>query len=101
MLVNYLGRRIIASCVLPISHHTIIYGSSDAGKTIFNSSKEFSLLMEKLAIKLNIKGHLVGKNNQKRFIHGPFDMEGHAGLDGRYYLLDFSRLFPCQVPTTK
>ena len=55
--------------------------------------------MEKLAIKLNIKGHLVGKDNEQHFIHGPFDMEGHAGMDGRYYLLDFSRLFPCQVPT--
>lgn len=27
-------------------------------------------------------------------MYSPLDLEVHQGLDGRYYLLDFSRLFP-------
>src|SRR5262245_15055305 len=29
---------------------------------------------------------------------GPADLEGHVGLDGKHYLLDFSRLFPPDMP---
>ena len=54
--------------------------------------------MEKLSGKLNIKGHYIENEKQRIFINGPFDMEGHTGMDGRYYLLDFSRLFPSEPP---
>jgi hypothetical protein len=31
-------------------------------------------------------------------IHGPGDIEGHCGGDGRYYVLDFGRTFPPEYP---
>jgi hypothetical protein len=30
-------------------------------------------------------------------ISSPFDVEGHLGVDGRYYLLDFSRVMPPEM----
>jgi hypothetical protein len=45
---------------------------------------------------LNIKEHTCGPEHIR--VYGPVDMEGHKGLDGRKYLLDFSRVFPPEVP---
>ena len=33
------------------------------------------------------------------FIHGPGDIEGHMGRDGRFYVVDTARLFPPRTPT--
>lgn len=30
----------------------------------------------------------------KTLLHGPIDIEGHKGRDGRFYLVDSARLFP-------
>jgi len=49
--------------------------------------------MKAAAQKLNLKGHMAGIY-PTREIFGPGDIEGHAGEDGRYYVLDFARLFP-------
>jgi hypothetical protein len=54
--------------------------------------------MATAAQKLNIKGHWVGMNHDQKFIHGPTDLEGHRGKDQRYYILDFSRVFPPEYP---
>ena len=32
-------------------------------------------------------------------IHGAGDVEGHLGLDGKYYVVDFSRCLPPEAPT--
>jgi hypothetical protein len=45
-----------------------------------------------------VKGHTIGIAEQTAFIHGPTDIEGHVGSDGRYYLLDFQRTFPPEYP---
>ncbi len=37
--------------------------------------------------------------NSNNSVIGPVDLEGHRGKDGRYYLLDFARLFPAERPT--
>lgn len=46
------------------------------------------------AINLN-----VSFNNQ--LIYSAVDLEGHKGLDGKYYLLDFSRVLPPESPNRK
>jgi hypothetical protein len=51
--------------------------------------------MDEIGGLLNLKKHTVGE--QKVSIVGPGDIEGHKGLDGRYYLLDYARLFPSQA----
>lgn len=50
------GFRLVASSILPISHQTLVYGSSDMGKTVKNENKVLSKLMEKAGRKMNIKG---------------------------------------------
>lgn len=52
--------------------------------------------MELAGKKLHLKGHLAG-NSQGRLSYGPGDLEGHLGTDGRFYVLDFARVFPPQA----
>jgi hypothetical protein len=50
--------------------------------------------MEEAGRKLHLKGHLAGTGTEPTY--GPGDLEGHLGFDGRYYVLDFARVFPPQ-----
>eukprot|EP01119_Soliformovum_irregulare_P021321 TRINITY_DN7074_c0_g1_i2.p1 TRINITY_DN7074_c0_g1~~TRINITY_DN7074_c0_g1_i2.p1 ORF type:complete len:833 (+),score=208.66 TRINITY_DN7074_c0_g1_i2:91-2589(+) len=93
-LVDYRGYRLIAMSVLPISDDTIIYGSCDAGKTVHAKDSNFNRMMWKASSKLNIKPHRVGHE----ILFSPADLEGHRSYDGKYYLLDFSRVFPPEAP---
>eukprot|EP00002_Diphylleia_rotans_P013944 TRINITY_DN2715_c0_g1_i2.p1 TRINITY_DN2715_c0_g1~~TRINITY_DN2715_c0_g1_i2.p1 ORF type:complete len:787 (+),score=110.12 TRINITY_DN2715_c0_g1_i2:95-2455(+) len=98
LLITYCGHRIIASSVLPINSFTIAYGSSDAGKTIHNSSPSLAMLIERVAKQLNLKQHM--SYDGKHMIWGPGDMECHVGKDGKYYVIDVARLFPPENPDT-
>ena len=51
--------------------------------------------MEQAGRSLNLKGHIVGG----AVIYGPGDIEGHLGLDGNYYVVDFGRTFPPEAPS--
>eukprot|EP01091_Cochliopodium_minus_P008088 TRINITY_DN1798_c0_g1_i1.p1 TRINITY_DN1798_c0_g1~~TRINITY_DN1798_c0_g1_i1.p1 ORF type:complete len:1165 (-),score=271.99 TRINITY_DN1798_c0_g1_i1:41-3277(-) len=93
-LIDYRGYRLICSTILPISKHTLKYGSADGGKTAFNESQVVSEKMELLAKVLNISEHKVLNVN----IFGPGDIEGHIGTDERFYLIDLARLFPPETP---
>lgn len=46
--------------------------------------------MRQVAAKLNLKEHKVLEVSTKttKTMCGPVDIEGHVGLDGRYYVLD-------------
>jgi len=99
-LIDYRGYRLIATSELPISFDTIRYGSCDGGNTIHCSDEHMNTLMERVANVLNLKGHYAGLNAGSRaFLHGPADLEGHLGRDGRYYVLDLSRVFPPERPS--
>jgi hypothetical protein len=51
--------------------------------------------MEQAAKRLNLKGHMTGlQSGSRKFLYACCDIEGHRGLDGRYYVLDFARVFP-------
>lgn len=39
-----------------------------------------------------------GVGREQVMVASPGDLEGHKGLDGRYYLLDVARLFPPEAP---
>lgn len=45
----------MAMSLLPIGGNTLVYGSRDAGQTVLAENKEFNVLMEDAAKKLNIK----------------------------------------------
>jgi hypothetical protein len=140
-LIDYRGFRLVAMSILPLSTTTttktttttttqsLVYGSRDGGKTIYNSSVVFAAKMEKAALQLNLKGHLCGLQHQQEqqleqqpkqqqqqqekqqqqqqqqqvFLHGPTDIEGHIGTDGRHYVLDLARVFPptCEDASVK
>jgi len=49
---------------------------------------------------LGLKPHQIMEksSNKLKVISSPVDLEGHLGYDGRKYVLDFSRLFPPELP---
>ena len=94
-LIDYRGFRLWAVSRLPISRHTLILGSSDGGEHIVNLDPNVSQAMARIALHLNLKPHhVMDKSGKQTLLHGPFDIEGHRGTDGRVYLLDFHRVFP-------
>ncbi|EAL63725.1 hypothetical protein DDB_G0287315 [Dictyostelium discoideum AX4] len=95
-IIDYRGYRLLAISSLPINKGTIVYGSCDGGKTVHKSDPAVNEEMERMAKLMNLRGHVVGAN--KVFIYGPGDIEIHAGLDGRKYMLDFARVFPPEFP---
>jgi len=98
-LVDYRGFRLLAISLLPITRETLICGSHDGGRTVLNKDTTFDRKMKHAAGILNIRGHDAGTDPASRtFIHSAADVEGHLGTDGRYYLVDFSRTFPCEKP---
>jgi hypothetical protein len=45
-LVNYLGFRLVALSILPVSRHTIVYGSCDGGQNVYKSHDRVAHLMK-------------------------------------------------------
>jgi hypothetical protein len=37
---------------------------------------------------------MCGFGSIPKLLHGPTDIEGHIGVDGRHYVLDLARVFP-------
>jgi len=92
-LIYYRGFCLEAMSIVPIGEDTIVYGSADAGETIY----EAPMATENLALissKLNLKGHWVERSGSKYFMYLATDVEYHDGYDGKHYLVDLSRLMP-------
>lgn len=108
-IIDYHGYRLLAMSILPIyKRSTLIYGSQDAGKHTMNLNKEFSEKMKIVAKQLNLKEHKIPGYKSLANIQEdptiikictPVDIEGHLGTDGKYYVLDFGRTFPPEVPS--
>jgi hypothetical protein len=93
-LIDYRGFRLIAMSIVPVNSTTLRYGSADAGSTVHADLPELNAKMEAVGRALNLKKHRSGEVE----IVGPSDIEGHLGTDGRYYVLDFARVFPPEAP---
>eukprot|EP01087_Luapelamoeba_hula_P009869 TRINITY_DN2581_c1_g2_i1.p1 TRINITY_DN2581_c1_g2~~TRINITY_DN2581_c1_g2_i1.p1 ORF type:complete len:1535 (+),score=206.50 TRINITY_DN2581_c1_g2_i1:470-4606(+) len=106
-VLDYKGYRLSACSLLPINNNTLVYGSADSGRTVHASDEAMNALMKKAARELNLKPHWVVEKRKipantephREFLAAPGDIEGHLGMDGRYYVLDTARVFPPQVPT--
>ena len=83
-LIDYRGFRLVAESLLPIKSSTIVYGSSDGGRTVHDSNPRLNRFMEEAARKINIKPHLCGMQTKKK-LAAPVDIEGHVGFDNRFY----------------
>lgn len=88
-LIDYKGFRMHAQAILPINQNTIRVGSSDAGLTCY-ADFDYMDRMKWAARELNICEHVV--NGKK--MYSACDVEGHAGEDDRFYLIDLARTFP-------
>jgi hypothetical protein len=98
-LMDYKGYRLIATTKLPLEKGSLKYGSKDAGKTVFKSDKTLNTLMKEAAQKINLKKHKAGiVPGKEKNLYMPCDIEGHKGTDGRYYVLDTSRVCPPEPP---
>lgn len=93
-LIDYKGFRLQAISLLPINKSTLAYGSSDGARTVHTSDAGLNECMKQAGVLLNLKPHRVGPNEIE--IAAVADIEGHVGVDGRYYLLDFARVAPPQ-----
>ena len=56
----------------------------------------FNTLIEEVGRRLNLKLHTCGKDNVQ--MATGVDVEGHLGKDGRFYMLDCSRVLPPLKP---
>jgi hypothetical protein len=75
-LFDYLGFRVLAFSLLPINRSTLIYGSSNAGKTA-KTDPEFEKVMKSAAEKLNLKVHIVAGTR----LWSAADIEGHRSVN--------------------
>ncbi len=64
----------VAVTLVPIDKRTLIYGSADAGKTVFTGDEVLNAQLQKSAEILNLKSHFVG---HKKTLHSAADLEGH------------------------
>ena len=63
------------------------------------SDEAMNEMMKHAAEILNIKPHMAGlSSSERKLLFSAADVEGHKGEDERYYLVDFSRTFPCVKP---
>jgi hypothetical protein len=82
-IIDYRGFRLTCLSVLPINDETLIYGSKDGGKTIFQKNNLFNEKMNTIGKRLNIcshyiKGTIKKPNDEPNEGHivGPGDIEG-------------------------
>jgi len=100
--VDYLGRRVVAQVVAPeiinkTKDTSIIYGSSDHGKTVlFNSDVHEKL--KKAAKVLHLEEHeIIDEKNEKHSLITSMDIKAINCGDEDYYLLDLYRLTPVDI----
>eukprot|EP01117_Protostelium_nocturnum_P012592 TRINITY_DN4634_c0_g2_i2.p1 TRINITY_DN4634_c0_g2~~TRINITY_DN4634_c0_g2_i2.p1 ORF type:complete len:1322 (+),score=514.36 TRINITY_DN4634_c0_g2_i2:78-4043(+) len=98
ILLDYRGYRLIAMSTIPITKDTIVYGSCDAGRHIHADNLQVNEKIREVSKRLKLKEHKVGPKLVPKTICTPVDLEVHRGIDHRFYLLDFSRLFPPVTP---
>ncbi|KAH3745553.1 Histidine kinase [Pelomyxa schiedti] len=91
--IDYRGYRLIGITLLPIGKETLIYGSDNAGRSGVRYDPIVDRKLTNIAKQLNLKRHRVGEGDN--WIYTPIDLEAHH-VDGKYYLVDTSRLFPPQ-----
>lgn len=94
--LDYRGHRLLAVALAPINDETLVSGTGDGGQTVRNSDSHLDGLLQQAAGRLNLSRHVCGKDAKE--LYSVADLEGHRGLDGRYYLIDLARVMPPEYP---
>jgi len=58
-LIDYKGFRMTCQALLPLSDHSLCYGSEDAGKTVHKSNPELNETITQASQFLNVARHVV------------------------------------------
>jgi hypothetical protein len=98
-LIDFLGVRVVAMSLLPITSKTHVYGTADGGQTVRNDNQTFADLIGNACMNMNLLPHVCGVVlNETKVLSTAADVEGHLGTDGRFYMVDFARVFPPTTP---
>jgi hypothetical protein len=73
-VIDYKGFRMTAQALLPLGENSLVYGSSDAGRTVHNSNEKFNAAMELAAKSLNLRNHVVGELAQVKELYSAVDV---------------------------
>jgi len=102
VVVDYRGMRVTAQTIVPgilekEQEQSVVYGSTDFGKTCASNDK-YKELLEKVATLLKIKPHSIQteKGDVVELLTA-VECKGIIGNDGRHYLLDLLRMMPPDV----
>ncbi len=103
-LIDSRGHRLLAISALPISGATLMYGTDSAATTcdVRQTDEALRGLVTEACLHLGLKMHSVVDGYdaethaqvREAEIASPIDLEGHKAADGRFYLVDCSRLMP-------
>ncbi|KAL6057320.1 hypothetical protein QOT17_015568 [Balamuthia mandrillaris] len=92
-VVDYMGFRVMAMTVLPISSTTLAYGLADRN-TFVSNSIPVKRAVDKVGQWLNVCPHSIFGTECSLC----FDIEGHVGDDGRFYLIYLGQMYPPIAP---
>eukprot|EP01129_Flabellula_baltica_P016706 TRINITY_DN9040_c0_g1_i1.p1 TRINITY_DN9040_c0_g1~~TRINITY_DN9040_c0_g1_i1.p1 ORF type:complete len:1267 (-),score=259.51 TRINITY_DN9040_c0_g1_i1:9-3788(-) len=98
---SYLGSVLCAVSLLPIEG--IVYGTANAGKTIYSEPEDMKLMEELEAIrgKFNLRPHWVSDGEKvlhKMIFAADVEIHRSSSKEDSYYLLDLGRFFPTNNP---
>ena len=104
VIVDYLGRRIVAQSIVPgifkqrdPGESQIDYGGVD-GKDVVAENEAFTSPFEKLSAALHVKKHPVwDKDGIRHDLEASVETKGLIGTDGRKYALDLYRITPLDL----
>ena len=99
--LDYLGHRLTATSLLPVNGDTLVHGISDARELAVRGVRdggECKILLDRVAARIGLAKHAVGRGGAKAVISHAADLEVHKGTDGRYYVLDTARVLPPRFP---
>ena len=104
-LVDYLGHRLVAISILPISpssspsqEGSLVYGTQDGGKTFKFEDKKARKFAQEIGEKLNLKKHSINSPNNTQ-IYTPADIEIHKGTVNHKSLFAFTFNLNCFAKT--
>nr|XP_057943587.1 clustered mitochondria protein homolog [Doryrhamphus excisus] len=101
-VVDYRGFRVIAQTIVPgilekNQEQSVLYGSTDHGKTIMTHPR-FVQLLEKASKPLRVQPHKVlDQDDTPVELYSGVETKGILGNDGRHYILDLLRTFPADL----
>ncbi|KAI8995941.1 clustered mitochondria-domain-containing protein [Gaertneriomyces semiglobifer] len=104
VVIDYLGRRIVAQTVIPgilrrreDGDNLVKYGSVDGGKEV-TSDQSFHNALEPIAKKLYLEEHTVkDAKGVEHKLWTSLETKGILGADNRKYLLDLYRITPVDI----